>query len=699
MAQLAEALAWAARDLPVFPLPYGSKRPSFSFPEQATTDQERIKLFWRDPVNPAGKEYNIGVLCGNGLALLDIDTKKDAQFNRSALKNYLAAGGHFETLTVRTGSGGYQCYFKLPPGFEAANAVDIVPGVDVRCQNGYGIAPGSFAMETGGAYELHVDMPPAPIPPALLRLLKPVTPKKDRLNGRSDGDKAIPLYVDYLKRVEPAIEGQHGDTHTYNVACMGCIDYGLSSATVASLMAEHFNERCVPPWEFDDLVRKAENAEQYGVGKFASRTPDVLLDNVFYKPPTTAPGYVPPASPIVTVTNNIDDDSLLEPDQIPVARWLMHPLLTQGVVSLLIGPSGVGKSAFLIAMAAHMAVGRSFGPYSFSAPIECVLFNPEDDKPHISGRAAVTCQLHKLDFKEVTAKFKVFAEDNFNFALVEPVGNSGKKFQIPEAAIRFLRDYKAKHPDCKVMIFDPLRKFLDGIDENSNGHMSAAFRLINWLAKELDVAILITHHTPKGYMQRKDLDPTNPDAASGAGAIVSSSRLTVNMLPQTPQEAEMQGKRDDLFSIGVTKNSHGPKGKPSWWCMHILTAKNGQQYPTVAATDVHDAMNKVHKDYIFSIGDYMLDRGINAFNVSQAGALILTSYQHGRSQHTTTEMLRIIFKRGEAVHQYVDPMGNTYNMVLDVTGKSHVFTLIETPGQLPRPAPLIIPKQKEEGNE
>src|SRR5215467_52267 len=200
MALLADALAFSQRGLKIFPLPYGEKRPDNQFIELATDDPTKINQLWADPVT-GSREYNIGVLCGSGgnnVLIVDIDTKHDQRFGRSAIHNYLSMGGHFDTLTVKTASGGLQTYFHVPTGRSFRNAQSIVPGVDIRCENGYGIGPGSFAIESGGGYELEHDLPIADLPPVIVPLLKPVEPRKIRLNGHADSEKAIPLFVAYL---------------------------------------------------------------------------------------------------------------------------------------------------------------------------------------------------------------------------------------------------------------------------------------------------------------------------------------------------------------------------------------------------------------------------------------------------------------------------------------------------------------------
>lgn len=68
--------------------------------------------------------------------------------------------------------------------------------------------------------------------------------------------------IQYLQGAEPAIEGDSGDKHTFAVAAH-CREQGLSLQTTLDLMCEHWNDRCEPPWPYDELAQKVGNAYTY----------------------------------------------------------------------------------------------------------------------------------------------------------------------------------------------------------------------------------------------------------------------------------------------------------------------------------------------------------------------------------------------------------------------------------------------------
>ena len=113
MASLDQALALAAQGLHVFPLIPNTKLPAIDrWQEKATTDAERIRKWWIDPVMGFDQDYNIGICTTrfNGtdyLMAVDIDVKNGRNGHDEILKfeleglDFPATRGH----TTPTGGG------------------------------------------------------------------------------------------------------------------------------------------------------------------------------------------------------------------------------------------------------------------------------------------------------------------------------------------------------------------------------------------------------------------------------------------------------------------------------------------------------------------------------------------------------------------------------------------------------------------
>jgi len=146
MTYLDSALRLAALGYRVFPLEPNGKRPIVSrWPDVATVDGDQIQRWWAEWPNA-----NIGLRTGEGLVVLDCDCKPapGASAPRPGLDSLalLDMLGLPESMRVTTPSGGMHVYLAYEDGSLRANSVDELanfPGIDVRAEGGYVVAPGS----------------------------------------------------------------------------------------------------------------------------------------------------------------------------------------------------------------------------------------------------------------------------------------------------------------------------------------------------------------------------------------------------------------------------------------------------------------------------------------------------------------------------------------------------------------------------
>ncbi len=162
------AFAYLARGWSVIPLRPRDKRPLLPwepFQHRAATVAELTAWRARWP------EANLGVVTGaiSGLVVLDVDPAKGGLSSLAAVE--ATFGPLPATVRVRTGGGGLHLCFRHP-GHPVACAVALRPGLDVRGDGGYVVAPPSihpsgrpYIFEPGGPRE------PAPLPGWLAQLL------------------------------------------------------------------------------------------------------------------------------------------------------------------------------------------------------------------------------------------------------------------------------------------------------------------------------------------------------------------------------------------------------------------------------------------------------------------------------------------------------------------------------------------------
>lgn len=112
--------------------------------KNATDDEDEIRAWWEK-----WPDANIGIATGSGsrLWVLDIDLRDDGLANWQTFRSDRA----FDALEQRTGSGGTQLFFAWDSDLEVRNRQDILPGIDVRGEGGYVVAPPSLHL-SGNLY-------------------------------------------------------------------------------------------------------------------------------------------------------------------------------------------------------------------------------------------------------------------------------------------------------------------------------------------------------------------------------------------------------------------------------------------------------------------------------------------------------------------------------------------------------------------
>jgi putative DNA primase/helicase len=212
--------------------------------KDATTDEATIRQWWeRHP------DANIGIATGtiSNLVVLDVDPRHGGD---ESLKQWTTQYGQdfLATVTSCTGGGGLHLLYTYPDQ-PIRNKAGLAPGLDIRGDSGYIVAPPSMHA-SGQPY--HWEQPPdttplAPLPAWLLDLL---TTSSHRSNG------ALPEVS------APIPEGQRNNTLTSLAGTMR--RRGMSAEEICGALLIINNRRCQPPLQDDELWRIATSIARYG---------------------------------------------------------------------------------------------------------------------------------------------------------------------------------------------------------------------------------------------------------------------------------------------------------------------------------------------------------------------------------------------------------------------------------------------------
>lgn len=178
----------------------------------ASTDAATVQSWWsRFP------DANVGVRTGSvsGMVVIDVDPRHGGTESLAALTE--ERGELPPTVEAVTGGGGRHFIF-AHPGINIRNRTNIRPGIDVRGDGGYIVAPPSMHV-SGTRYRWRegcspLDLPPAPLPAWLLNVVtaEPATNVCLRI-VRADGDLGLLLQAAtrYVQGCAPAAEGSRND--------------------------------------------------------------------------------------------------------------------------------------------------------------------------------------------------------------------------------------------------------------------------------------------------------------------------------------------------------------------------------------------------------------------------------------------------------------------------------------------------------
>ena len=241
-----EALDYLSRGWSVIPLRPRDKRPAIRWQEyqERLASQEDVKAWFRH-----WPDANVGVVTGNasGLIVVDIDPKHGGEDSLARLERQ--HGPLPPTVEAATGGGGRHIYFAHPGGV-VRNRVALAPGIDVRGDGGYVVAPPSVHTSGKPYAWLKSHNPdtlePAPMPGWLLREL---TGDEHRLGH--------PLtYWRHLAQ-EGVPEGERNNTIASLTGHL--LWHGVDPDVTLELLLCWNRIRCRPPLSDEEVVRTVEN--------------------------------------------------------------------------------------------------------------------------------------------------------------------------------------------------------------------------------------------------------------------------------------------------------------------------------------------------------------------------------------------------------------------------------------------------------
>jgi len=432
---LSAALSYVKRGFSVIPIQAREKRPLIAWEEyqDRIATEEEIKTWWAK-----WPEANMGIVTGkiSGLVVIDLDSEEA----KNKLKEMLPGYDLMAVPRSRTGKG-WQLFFKHP-GTSIQNRAGIIPGLDVRGDGGYVVAPPSIH-PNGKVYKWQVpltgELPKLPVD--LFKLISSPTG-----NG---SENVFRERFNTAQALAGVPEGQRDET-LFRLACK------LRNADIPQSVAESLTleaaRNCQPPFPEREALEKIRNAYRR------------------YEPSKGEDKAAPSRH-----FSLIDAKDLLSLEE-PETEWLWEGILPAGGLSLLVAKPKVGKTTLAFNLALAVASGRDFLGRKTKQSLAVYLALEEKRS-------------------EIRKKLKALRET--------PEGLSFHFGSAPEKAIQEVRTL-IQETKAGFLVVDVLQKLCRVKDLNDYAQVTNTLEPLMATAREENCHILLTHHAGKADRQDGD---------------------------------------------------------------------------------------------------------------------------------------------------------------------------------------------------
>ena len=532
------ALAYAKRGWPVFPCRLDKTPYTTNGVNGATTDAEQIEKWWK-----RWPGANIAVNVGEaGMMVLDLDPGHDIEALERNIGELPETG-----LRQRTPRGGVHLFFALKPDEHAApSAGKLAQAVDVRGAASYVLlAPSKTA---DGSYQWEAEGKPAFRTQSMLDKANESRRAKDPLRDTWLIEPDLPEHVERAVKwltedAKPAVEGRAGDLATYSAAAM-MHSFGLSPEKALEVLWEHYNPRCDPPWEFEDLERKVENGYSYATSAPGNMT-DAYQVAKRALPFKAVEAKLPTGREVTAGRFRAVDRAGIE--HIKPPEWIVPDLLMVNTYAIMFGQQSAGKTFLALDLGLSVAVGEPVWPAHRPEALwrdirkpGPVLYAAGEGRAGYKQRVEAWEQVHHG------------GEPVSNFVLIDPVP------RFDEGLEPFLEAAKAHHAQYQLVIIDTIGRAMQGANVNASEDAGKFSKLVDRIKLELGGTVLALGHV--GHSAK--------DRITGSNVFLGDADTLLGV---------ERDKRTNIVSITMTKQKDAPEWeKPRHAALREVTLTSGK---------------------------------------------------------------------------------------------------------------------------
>ncbi|MBW7864509.1 MAG: AAA family ATPase [Candidatus Hydrogenedentes bacterium] len=457
---------------------------------------------------------NVGIKTGaaSGLVVVDLD---GAPEQHATLLERLPNGP-----SVCTGSGGVHLFFRDPGGLKNS-AGKYAEHVDIRADSGCVVMAGSVHPKTGRPYEWTVSPDEAPLPELPQWFLDgtktgngpPIGGHPPALPPGPGPCAATPsAYYDTAlageaEAVAHTPEGQRNDR--LNLAAYKLGGLGLDVATVESALLPAALQAGLPEKAArDTIARGTQDGNAAPRPSPEPRTGGQALDWSGTHPPgrpaqAAQPAQAPATGAPTGFSHSIEVVSWgqVRDNLPPLDQVVLEGVLRRGQKFCLVGPSKVGKTYCLLALAYAAATGMPW----MGRRVE------RGNTIYINLEVSAPSLFHRVDRVEA-------AMGRATDPLLHIANLRGTSLHVEEVTTKLLPVVKKLNGDVGMVIVDPVYSLLNGRDENMARDVADMMLHLEHLAEYTGACVVFSHHCPKGAMGTR----SPMDRAAGSGVFARS---------------------------------------------------------------------------------------------------------------------------------------------------------------------------------
>ena len=355
------ALAYADRHWYVFPLIPGDKQPLIrDYYTLSSIDPDQIRAWWTQ--TPFA---NVGLDCGKtGVVGIDIDPRNGGDKWLPGLKLLTGGTSRWQTWRSITHTGGehYVFHDSADPELEVKSGAGRfgAEGIDAKGRGGYLVLPPSRTVK--GTYRVADDIPPLPIPRALL--------SRRGVQRDDAGRTALEAMLQDGERI-----GKGARNQVLHAVTSKLVGLGFGYTETLALMREFYASRVEQSPDFlddelVDIVRKAAN-------RYAA-TSLVVTDAIRNATAVEMTGTWNDRDQALAVNAST---FLAECEDETV--WITQGLLQATSVNMMMGPPKAGKSTLSRRMAVDVAYGLPFLGRFETKQSRVLYYSLQENKSHL----------------------------------------------------------------------------------------------------------------------------------------------------------------------------------------------------------------------------------------------------------------------------------------------------------------------------